>query len=203
MTEPNNQPFWIDWEYDGEYASDRRSRYLAYLRDRRGSFEEISRFHDDPKSISVAFAIRAWEIATGPIMAPGLVRSHGRVLGTDVYHNEWNGEIIADVRFGVPRPAILDSVRPSTGGYFYDNWSDAWGSEVGRGVSGQDLASGRAYMATTSQVLWQIPPGRIPGITAVPTDDALIFDLAKRCVRVLVDELNREAGPVLAKLERG
>jgi hypothetical protein len=77
LTHPDARVFWPDEDYDGEYASDGVSRYGAYLRSRAGYFRDMDgELVTDP----LRFAAAAWEIATGPIMAPPYVRSHPRVL---------------------------------------------------------------------------------------------------------------------------
>ncbi len=65
--------FWADRDYDREFASDGISRYGAYLRD--ASFEPWT---DDDQAVE--WAVFAWERATGPVMSPGYVRCHSRVL---------------------------------------------------------------------------------------------------------------------------
>src|SRR5439155_18706313 len=68
----------LDLGYDREYASDRVSRYGAYLRDRAWWWAD-----DDPQSdlgyLAARTAARCWEIANGPIVAPGLVSLHPRI----------------------------------------------------------------------------------------------------------------------------
>src|SRR5262249_3488193 len=58
------EAFWIDRDYDREYASDGISRYGAYLRD--ATFRPWTD-HDQ----AVEWAVFAWERATGPVMSPG------------------------------------------------------------------------------------------------------------------------------------
>src|SRR6266498_6098900 len=65
--------FWVDRDYDRENASDGLSRYGAYLRD--ASFEPWTD-HDQ----AVEWAVFAWRRATGPVMSPGYVRYHPRVV---------------------------------------------------------------------------------------------------------------------------
>lgn len=73
----SDNAFQIDDHQDQSLASDRKSRYGAYLRDKRRLF-----FHNGPDSPPTAdpveFAVAAWSVATPPIMSPGYVSSHPR-----------------------------------------------------------------------------------------------------------------------------
>lgn len=63
--------------YDCQHASDGESRYGVYLA------QYADRFTADgaPMTDPAGFAAAAWRIAVEPVMCPGYVRAHGRVLG--------------------------------------------------------------------------------------------------------------------------
>jgi hypothetical protein len=90
-------PFWIDTGYDRDNASDGRSRYGAYIR--QGAFEPQA--GSDP---AVELAVFAWRQATGPVMVPGYVRCHRRILSERLERSDWDGELLAcvDLLTGVP-----------------------------------------------------------------------------------------------------
>lgn len=68
--------FTVDDGHDADMASDGNSRFGAYIRQRRTMFCEDGHPVDD----RVRFALTAWRIAQPPIMSPGYVRSHLRVV---------------------------------------------------------------------------------------------------------------------------
>jgi len=70
---------WIDHDHDRNNASDGVSRYGAYLRDHAHLFDPWQEAPGEVTRDPVEFAIAAFQVATGPIMAPGFVRRHGRV----------------------------------------------------------------------------------------------------------------------------
>ncbi len=79
---------WVDENWDLVNASDRVSRYGAYL---RGHTELFDPWQDAPGGITRdagEFAIAALQVATGPIMSPGYLRWHPRVLDYKVSHGE-------------------------------------------------------------------------------------------------------------------
>src|SRR6266511_986708 len=80
MTAMADRVCWVDEDWDRTNASDRVSRYGAYLRGHTELFdpwrEATAGVTEDPGE----FAIAALQVATGPIMSPGYVRWHARVL---------------------------------------------------------------------------------------------------------------------------
>ncbi len=196
MSDPT-RPFWLDWDYDRANAdTGTRSRYGNYLHQHQHtkSFREI--WYDDP---SVEFARIAWRIATGPILAPPLVRSHPRVMGVSVERSDWDGEMIADVSLVSPRPQALATAKTADGAYYRDYRIDAW--DTYEGISGEDLTR-NAYLLTEVRLLWRLPVGKLPAIKEVPTGSDALFRQAVECLDVLVWALNREVGPVIAQLEQ-
>src|SRR6266536_4747559 len=81
MTARADRVCWVDSDWDRTNASDRVSRYGAYLRSHTELFDYS--WGEAPGSITEdpgEFAIAALQVATGPIMSPGYVRWHPRVL---------------------------------------------------------------------------------------------------------------------------
>ena len=87
---PAPTAFWVDRDYDRAHASDGISRYGAYLRD--ATFEPWTD-HDQ----AVEWAVFAWRRATGPVMSPGYVRYHPRVLAARLERSGWDGSLVAGV----------------------------------------------------------------------------------------------------------
>ncbi|HEX3786000.1 MAG TPA: hypothetical protein VHX38_40640 [Pseudonocardiaceae bacterium] len=89
----------VDDHYDRDNASDRVSRYGAYLA------QNARLFLDDgvPTADVSWFAFSAWEIASSPIMAPGYVQTHPRVVGAEPHWDE-DGRPALTVRLVAPHP---------------------------------------------------------------------------------------------------
>src|SRR6266496_1498435 len=84
MTATTARVCWVDEEWDRANASDRVSRYGAYL---RGHAELFDPSHDAPNNVTEdpgEFAIAAFQVACGPIMSPGYVCWHPRILDHQV-----------------------------------------------------------------------------------------------------------------------
>lgn len=192
----NATPFWIDGDYDRANAdTGTSSRYGNYLRQHDRAFTEI--WYDDP---AVEFAAIAWRVATGPIMAPPLVRRHSRIAAASVTRSDWNGELIADVNLISPRPQALANARTASGTWYHDQRLNAW--DEYEGVSEQDLVRG-AFMLTEVRLLWQLPAGTAPALTEVPAAGLIRYRACTSAVTALVRALNREVAPVLERLENG
>jgi hypothetical protein len=194
--------FWIDHDYDRDRASDGISRYGAYVRDRRHLFAEIwdGTFES---SLTERFAALAWQIATGPVMSPGYVRRHSRVIGAAVEVSDWDGALIAAVDLVIPQPGPLRWARVATGGI----WRD-WPADTLAGPpryyepSGQDLASS-PYLLASASLRFTVPPGRLPHPPAGPGNARhALVETARDAVRELAGELNQILDPVIETLER-
>jgi hypothetical protein len=193
MTRVNTDPFWIDHDYDRDYASNGRSRYAHYLNDAAGAFEEI--WADDP---AVEFAAVAWRVANGPIMSPGLVRHHPRIVETSALRSDWNGRLLGSVRLVAPCPRQLAGLRTPDGAWYRDLSLDSWSGRY-EGVGGRELERA-AYLTTEVQVLWQFPEGTLPRIAAVPPAGDQRYRLAVACVEALVAGFNRQIAPIVAEV---
>src|SRR6266540_539516 len=84
------QVCWIDIDWDRSRASDGVSRYGAYLRTHTELFEpwQDEDAHGGVTPDAGEFAVAAFRVATGPIMSPGYVRWHPRVLDHKVSHGD-------------------------------------------------------------------------------------------------------------------
>jgi hypothetical protein len=182
---------WVDEDWDLVNASDGVSRYGAYL---RGHTELFNPWREAPAGITQdpgEFAIAALQVATGPIMSPGYVRWHARVLDYKLDHglDPEPGRLVCTVTLATFLPMWLGSPW----------WS--WTTYMGREWSEPDDAKHAALarlelrwpLATTT-----LPRPRPPARSGYPN----LRD-AKASVRALVVEINQTAGPVLAKLEGG
>jgi hypothetical protein len=183
---------WVDIDWDREFASDRVSRYGAYL---RGHAELFEPWQDEgPGGITTEpgpFAVAAFRVATGPIMSPGYVCWHPRVLGHEVSYGDDPDprRLVCKVTLATSLPLWLGSPWRSWTEYMGRDWREP---DEGR------------HAALASLVLrWPLP------VTALPEPDKPIrpgvpnLGDAKASVRALVAAINATAGPVLATLEGG
>jgi hypothetical protein len=146
----------------------------------------------------------AWQQATGPVMAPGYVRKHRRILSARLERSGWDGKLLACVDLLIPQPSSLR--LPATDGegrasYWRDwpveprtlfgggNWYEPGGEELARGP----------YLLATASLRFAVPSGDLPE----PHSDGANVATCQRSVAVVVRELNRITGPVLACIEEG
>jgi hypothetical protein len=187
--------FWVDGDYDREYASDGVSRYGAYLRD--AAFEPWT---DNDQAVE--WAAFAWRRATGPVMSPGYVRYHPRVLGAQLERSGWDGSLVAGVTLVSAWPEQLTSalVRAVRFGDKEAYWQD-WPTEYRGGgttcyyePSEGDVAA-RPYLLTTLSLQFTVPSAALP---QPPGTSAALLSAGQQAVAVVVAELNRIVGPVLS-----
>ena len=187
--------FWVDRDYDREYASDGVSRYGAYLRD--AAFEPWT---DGDQAVE--WAVFAWGRATGPVMSPGYVRCHPRVLAARLERSGWDGSLAAGVDLVSCWPEELKTAAArglrlgDRDGY----WQD-WPTEYRGGgtlsycqPSEADVAA-RPYLLATVSLQFTVAPAGLP---QPPVTPAAVLGAGQHAVAVVVAELNRVAGPVLS-----
>jgi hypothetical protein len=184
---------WIDGAWDRSQASDGVSRYGAYL---RSHAEEFAPWHgeDAPDGITQdpgEFAIAAFGVATGPIMSPGYVRWHPRVLDHTVSHgdNPEPGRLVVKVTLATALPLWLGSPWRSWTPYLGRDWCEP----------DDDRHAALARLA----LRWPLPGANLPSPRPPARSGQPNLRDAKASVCALVAAINATAGPVLAKLEGG
>lgn len=200
MTTKSNA-FWIDADYDQDRASDGRSRYGAYVRQNMGGFAECWDGTWDT-ALPVHFAAQAWRVATGPIMAPGYVRCHTRILNARLEYSYWDGSLAGSVELITPWPQALRQssqwMKQIDRGWWHDwptNFSDTY-----LDPSDEDISK-RPYLLASAALRFTVPDRQLPPPpSAEPAVDEVI-ELAQQSVAVLVAELNRIVWPVIHALE--
>jgi hypothetical protein len=201
--------FWIDEDYDRDNASNRRSRYAAYVLDRREALTDAWTYFEDPQIRSSDFAGSAWRVATGPIMAPGYVRYHGRVLSAGVVRSGWDGSLLGDVELVTPWPAELTRSRGWQGEARWQDWDTEqnYGADDDTdpfryGTPYEHDAVKRPYLLCRSALSFPLPAEALPKLPdAAPDGDALV-DLARRYVGELVYRMNAVVAPIIETLEK-
>ena len=184
---------WVDADWDRSQASDGVSRYGAYLRSHARLFtpwqdeDAVDGITQDPG----AFAVAAFQVATGPIMSPGYVRWHPRVQDYKVSRgdNSEPGRLVCTVTLATALPMWLGAPW----------WS--WTEYLGRDWREPD---DDRHAALASLVLrWPLPVASLPHPTRPARPGVPNLADATASVRALVAAVNATAGPVLATLEGG
>jgi hypothetical protein len=186
--------FWVDREYDRSHASDGISRYGVYLRD--AAFEPWTD-HDQ----AVEWAVFAWARATGPVMSPGYVRYHPRVLGARLERSGWDGSLAAGVSLVSAWPeqltgALARAVQLGDREAYWQDWPVEYrggGTAYYYQPSEADIAA-RPYLLTTVGVQFTVPSAALPD---PPAASAARLEAGRQAVAVVLAELNRVVGPVL------
>jgi hypothetical protein len=181
---------WIDPDYDRATASDGVSRYGAYVRSHARLFDPWQDAPDGVTQDPVEFAIAAFRVATGPIMAPGFVRWHPRVRGYGTERSEHDGRLVVSVTLATPAPVALP-------GWSWRGWERDFHE---RFLEPED----RGPVALTRlELRWPLASDQLhrPARPRVPGRPNLVD--ATTAVAVVVGSANHTAGPVLAALEAG
>jgi hypothetical protein len=184
---------WVDADWDRSHASDGVSRYGAYLRSHTNLFDP---WHgqDAPDGITRdpgEFAVAAFEVATGPIMSPGYVCWHPRVLDHQVSYGDDPDprRLVLKVTLATALPLWLGSPWWSWTEYLGRDWSEP----------DEDRHAALASLA----LRWPLPVTSLPQPTGPARPGQPNLADAKASVRALVAAINTTAGPVLARLEGG
>jgi hypothetical protein len=150
----------------------------------------------------VEWAAFAWRRATGPVMSPGYVRYHPRVLAARLDRSGWDGSLVAGVDLVSSWPEQLNTAlarTPGLGGR--DGYWQDWPSEYRGGEtvsyyqpSEADVAA-RPYALATLSLQFTLPSAALP---EPPATSAVQLSAGQNAVAVVVAELNRIIGPVLS-----
>ncbi|WP_433516462.1 hypothetical protein ACQP2T_13370 [Nonomuraea sp. CA-143628] len=194
--------FWVDTDYDREAASDSVSRYGFYVRDRADRFGEA---WDWQETGQARFAATAWRVATSPIMAPGYVRFHPRLLSARVDVNDWDGSLIGTADLVTPWPQPLAASRDwRTEDTWWRDWPTEpnWSTDTVRYLDpgGEQLADGAHFLMASAALVFPLPTRPLPTLPPSPPTD--LAALARTHVNALVTEMNRIVTPVISTLER-
>jgi len=186
---------WVDADWDREQASDEVSRYGAYL---RGHAKEFEPWHgeDAPGAITTdpgEFAAAAFRVATGPVMSPGYVRCHPRVLDFQVGDGDdpdpGPGRLVCQVTLATALPLWLGSPWRSWTPYLGRDWCEP----------GEDQHAALASLA----LRWPLATRALPRPRPPTRSGQPNLRDAKASVAALVAAVNATVGPVLAELEQG
>jgi hypothetical protein len=196
---PNMSPapaaFWVDRDYDRDHASDGVSRYGAYLRD--ATFEPWT-----DRDQAVEWAVFAWERATGPVMSPGYVRYHPRVLGARLERSGWDGSLVADVTLVSSWPeqltrALARAMRLGDREAYWQDWPAEYlgGDTISYHEPSEADLTARPYLLATLSLQFTVSSAALPAPPATP---AALLGAGRDAVAVVVAELNRIVGSLLA-----
>jgi hypothetical protein len=191
---PAPAAFWVDRDYDREHASDGISRYGAYLRD--AAFEPWTD-HDQ----AVEWAVFAWQRATSPVMSPGYVRYHPRVLAARLERSGWDGSLVAGVNLVSSWPeqlkaALARGLRLGDRHAYWQDWPTeyrGWDASSYHEPSEADVAA-RPYLLAAISLQFTVPSAEFP---EPPATSAAQLSAGQQAVAAIVAELNQIVGPVL------
>ncbi len=196
--------FWIDYGYDADHASDGASRYGAYVRMAAGTvFAECwDGTWDSPAHRAARFAAAAWQTATGPVMAPGYIRMHPRVLSARTEVNGWDGSLTGAVTLAAPWPAPLARSGDWRGGQRWQDWplQHTLGGPDFYREPGEDELTRGPYLLAKARLLFPLAAGALPAAPDGPRD--ALEDTARTAAEALVSAMNTAVAPVLDALER-
>jgi hypothetical protein len=181
---------WIDLDYDRAYASDRLSRYGAYVRDHARLFDPWQEAPDGVTTDPVEFAVAAFHVAIGPIMWPGFIRWHPRICGYGVERSDQDGRLVVSVTLATPAPLRLP-------GWSWRGWDRDFQDRFLEPEDRGPVALGRLELRWPLDGEQLHRPAR-PRVSGRPN----LVD-ATTAVAVVVGSANHTAGPVLAALEAG
>lgn len=182
-------------------VEDQYDRYAFYVR------QERARLTDDlwTDDKTTEFAVAAWRVAYGSSsgyvpMAPGLIRSHARILSAELYRSQWDGSLRAEIELASERPKVLNSAQTPDGEYWAE-WSHYSSLTNDAFYIGEQDVTARPYLVATAQAQFTLPTAGLPDSETL-TDPADLEGLALTTVRELVYLLNRQVTPLIELLEK-
>jgi hypothetical protein len=186
--------FWVDRGHDREYASDGISRYGAYLRD--ATFEPWT---DNDQAVE--WAVFAWRRATGPVMSPGYIRYHPRVLAARLDRSSWDGSLVVGVDLvsswsAQLKTALASALRLGDSDTHWQDWPTEYrgGDAISYYQPSEADVAARPYLLAAISLHFTVPSAELP---EPPGTSAALLSAGQQAVTIVVAELNRIVGPVL------
>jgi len=198
-----DQPFWIDYEWDRDRASDGKSRYGAYV---RGAMQEFQKTWDGTYETNLAghFAELAWRTATGPVMSPPFADWHAPVMSVDlqVDYEAEGCPLIAVVTLATSQPRAL--AHGYDGERHWRSWpyERSWTGDYPRDPYGDEFAR-NCFALASLRLMFAIPAARLPDAPSAARRPGEVEHTARMAAEAVVAELNRAVIPVLTRIERG
>lgn len=185
----------VDDEDDRDRASNGYSRYGAYLDDRPKEFRDPFA-EDEVRPLEPAeFAAAAWRVATSPVMVPGYVRDRPDIERITVAASQETGNVLAYVHLPLHQSDLAARLP------FCLDWQPvATMANDGDYQVVEEPREGRPAVLASTIVRIEVPAERL--IPQHHTTGRELADEAKAAVKVLVEEINTQAGPLVAAVLR-
>lgn len=188
MTEPT--AVWVD---DRERVHSAAGRLAELMREHVDDFDGV--WGD---IAPVAFACTVWRLVIPPVTDPGFVRWHRRVLSVRCERNTWDGSLKAHVEIASPLPTALSTSKT----WWRDRGWRPWPEILGQFVEPAEADLTKIpFIRPVLLVDAPLPLDDLPPTPDGP--DQRFEETAQRALLVMVRELNRLVGPVIARLDAG
>lgn len=191
---------YVDDDYDADNASDRVSRYGAYLRQQPDLFRDS--WQDEPAPISTPeeFAVHAWRIATAPVMVPGYARVRPDLHRITLHRDDEDEALYADIH--VPLSHRQIGGGPKHFPYAWQDWESEPDYSGGQYLGMLEPRSFKKVSVLATAVVRV--PGRHWGGLITPTayEGRTLLDEARQAVFMVAQHINDDAGPIVATLLR-
>jgi hypothetical protein len=188
----------VDDRYDREYASNGVSRFGAYLKQNASLFRDG--WSDEPAPIKdpAEFAVHAWQVATGPIMAPGYVRFRPDLHGVKLHRDDDDGSLYVDVH--VPLPHAYIGRGTSRFPYSWQDW-ELERDYDGEGYRGMQEPRENKRLSVLASAVVRVPGREWTGlITPTAYEGRTLLDEAREALFVVTQCINDDAAPIVAQL---
>jgi hypothetical protein len=193
---------WVDDEYDREHASDGVSRFGHYVRSAGQLMADCwDDAWDSPRARQALFAVAAWETAIPPVMSPGLVRRHPRVLSAHVERSQWDGSLLGVAELVTPWPAALRKSDEWRQGQRWWDWRfETFGGTGWYSEPGDEESAGHRYLLPAARMQFPLAAEQLPAAPDGPDDNVEVQ--ARAAVEILVSLMNEVITPVITLLEQ-
>lgn len=190
----------IDDDYDQDRASNGVSRFGEYLRLNAELFRDS--WSDEPAPVEdpVEFAVHAWRVATGPVMAPGYVQERPDLSAVTLHRDDYDGALYADVHVRLHHSQIGGGAKR-----FPYSWQD-WESDRGWGPGEAPYLPlgeprGNKRVSVMASTIVRVPGREWSGlVTPTAYEGRTLLDEARETLAAVVRNLNADAAPIVSRI---